>query len=113
MLIFGPEAALKAYLTRADKGHGVFTPALKEAAGKNPVTIAVNAARLPPDLLGQAPPPVQALLKAGLVQLSINPGTAPTIDLRVSYADAAAADEAEKGLNELVGMAKQELVRFR
>ncbi len=113
LLIFGPEAALKAYLTRADKGHGVFAAALKEAAGKNPVTIAVNATRLPPDLLGQVPPPVQALLKAGLVQLTVDPGTSPTIDVRVRYADAAAADEAEKGLKELVGMAKQELAKLR
>src|SRR5262249_18450693 len=37
----------------------------------------------------------------------------PTVDLRVSYADAAGADQAEKGLNEVLAMAREELTKFR
>jgi prepilin-type processing-associated H-X9-DG protein len=113
MLVFGPEPALKAYLSRGDKGNGVFAAVLKEAAGKNPITVAVNAALLPPDLLALAPPPARSLLKAGLVHLALGPGPSPTVDLRVSYADVAAADDAEKGLKEVLAMAREELTKFR
>jgi prepilin-type processing-associated H-X9-DG protein len=113
MLVFGPEAVLKSYLTRSEKGHGVFAAALKEAAGKNPITVAVNAAALPAELLAQTPPPARALLKAGLIQLSVEPGIAPTLDIRLGYEDAAAADSAEKSLKDLLGMAKQQLAEYR
>jgi prepilin-type processing-associated H-X9-DG protein len=113
MLIFGPPPALKAYLTRTDKSHGVFAAALKEAAGKSPATVAINTAKLPADFLADVPPPVRSLLKAGLVQVTIDAGKSPTIGLRIACADAAAADDAEKGLKELLAMATQEVGRFR
>src|SRR5262249_23738936 len=83
MLIFGPPADMKTYLPRTDRGNGVFAAALRDAGGKNPVSVAVNTSRLRGDFLGQLPPPVQSLLKSGLVKLAIDPGKSPTIDVRV------------------------------
>jgi len=113
LLIAGGEVDLKSYLTRREKAQGPLADALKVAAGAKPVTMAIDGAALPAELFAEVPPPVRALLRSAVVRVSVEPGNAPKIELRLHYADAKSADAAEAAMKESVASLRQLLDGFR
>jgi prepilin-type processing-associated H-X9-DG protein len=113
MVIFGPNEAMTAFLSQEKTGHVLFGPALREASGKA-FTSAVNADKLPdPQLLGQIPPPLQAILKNGLVQITADLEKSPTLAIRIQYPDSEAADRAEKAVKEAKELIRRSLADMR
>ncbi|MCI0681002.1 MAG: DUF1559 domain-containing protein [Gemmataceae bacterium] len=98
-LVFGPAPAVKAALAQAPARQGDLAPALLQAKDGKPLVVAVNLAvasqLVPPRALQQIPPPLEALLKARLATLTIDFENNGKIDLRLLYANAQQATDAE------------------
>jgi prepilin-type processing-associated H-X9-DG protein len=116
-LVFGPAAAVERALQQPPARQGDLSEALKQAREGKPLVAAVNVAALasllPPRALEQAPPPVQALAQARLATLTVDFGEENKIDLKLIYADAEQAAEAEQGAKAGVKMARAYLAQTR
>jgi prepilin-type processing-associated H-X9-DG protein len=93
-----PDSVRKLAIRPRAANEGPLAPALALAAGGKPFVAAINAAVLPAEALQHAPPQMQPfvpLLRAKLVTLVADFDKGTHLDLRLKYADAQAADDAE------------------
>ncbi|MGL6094930.1 MAG: DUF1559 domain-containing protein [Fimbriiglobus sp.] len=113
-LVIADPATLAEYLTWAPKDDGVLAPALPLAASK-PLTVAVNVPRipLPPGFPDEIPEDFRPLTKAQLVTLTIGFGKDPVIDVRATFADAAATADGEAALKRVLAFARAALTQPR
>src|SRR5262245_8906584 len=112
--LFGAVEAVKAMLEAGRKPAGALAPAVRlAAAGKHPFVAAANTGLIPAEALRDAPPPVQGLLKAKLVTMTVTVGRESVVDLGLRYADAKAAEEAEAAAKQGIEMARQMLPMAR
>jgi prepilin-type processing-associated H-X9-DG protein len=88
-------------------------PALALAAARTPVVAGANTSWLPAQAVAQAPPQLQPLLRAKLAMASVDLVRGTTIDVRLRYADARAASEAERAARAGLEMARQALAQGR
>jgi prepilin-type processing-associated H-X9-DG protein len=97
-------------------GDGPLAPALALAASGKPLVAAANAGMIPPEALRQAPPQVQPfipLFRAKLVTFVADFDKGTHLDLRLKYADARAAEEAEQAARAAIVMGRQHLAQVR
>jgi prepilin-type processing-associated H-X9-DG protein len=114
MVVFGPDKAMKAYLSGKKTNRKVFGPALREAAGGKEFAGAVNLAALPNDgALNEFPPQIQPLLKGCLIQISADLGSKSGVDIQFQYADAGAADRAEKAAKDAFDFVRHQTADLR
>ena len=97
---------------------GPLTPAIELANGTRPIVVGMNATSLPADgvnefLMSEIPEPLHPLFKAQSVTLSMDLDGDGHIHAKVSYADRAAADAAEKSLEVATEMAKALIAETR
>jgi prepilin-type processing-associated H-X9-DG protein len=117
-LALGTSAAVRTALTRGAARQGPLAEAVALANTGTPLVIAANASALPPDVLQRVPPPFQPLVQARLAVITVDLKEIGRIDVRLNYATADAAADAEQaaraGLKMARGMltgAKQELMK--
>lgn len=119
-LAFGPTGAIKAAVAKAPARQGDLSQAIRLAQDGKPLVVAVNVAvvsgLLPPQALQQIPPPFEALLKAKLATVTIDLEKNGKVDLRLTYANAQQANDAETAakagllqVRMLMGKGKEEL----
>lgn len=98
-LVFGPAEAVHRSLRKAPARQGDLAAALTQAQDGKPLVIAVNLATVsefvPARALQQIPPPFEALLKAKLATLTVDFENNGKIDMRLVYANAQQATDAE------------------
>src|SRR5439155_16359628 len=112
-LAVAPTAVLQTFLEAKPTGANPFAAALKEAAGKHQLTLAVNASLLPGEAIAGLTEPIQPLFRAKLTQLSIDIGKDLRADLRLQYGDEAQAKSGEVAAREGLKMAREALAKFR
>jgi uncharacterized protein DUF1559 len=121
-LVFGSTEAVQRALRQALGREGDMSPALKLAQSGKPMVVAVNTAALkslvPPQALQQVPLLLQPALEAKLATLTLDFEKNGRIDLRLVYANARQADDAEDAVKSgmkmarmLLGKAREELQR--
>jgi hypothetical protein len=115
-LVAGPAKGIEAFMAKAPgKGEGPLAAALAQASTKA-FTLAANikGMPIPPQAFDQVPPDLRPLAMAERAMLTIDLGVAdPVVELKVGYANEAAAGEAEKSLKAAVAMAKQAMAQPR
>lgn len=113
-ILIGTESGLKSYLSKPVAKDGPLAGALKLAATR-PMIAAANIAALPipPDALDQVPAEIRPILKAKLVVLSLDLGRGANIELRATYADEAAAKDAEAATRALIALGRKELAKLK
>ena len=114
------DALLKVYPKAAagasDAGPHPLKAALAAAAdGTKGLYAAVNVAKLPlpPDALAQIPEAFQPLAAAQTLTLSVSLAEIATVDLRLAYADGAAATAAEKSMRQGAEMLRKLIGQYR
>jgi hypothetical protein len=116
-LAFGPVDAIRRTLSRPPARQGDLTAALRQTQQGKPLVAAVNVAALagmlPPAALQQIPPPLQPLLKAKLATVSLDLEKNGQIDLRLIFADAQQAGDAEGAIKEGIKIGQMFLAKGR
>lgn len=116
-LAFGPVHSVHEALTKPAAATGDLAAALRQAHGGKPLVVAVNLARLtemvPPQALAQIPPPFQALTKAKLATFTIDLEKNGRVDLRLAYANAQQAEDAETAAKAGLLQARTFLAKYR
>jgi hypothetical protein len=115
-IVIGAGGSLNAYLAKAPAKAGPLAQALKLAAGGAKVLVAsgdVSALPIPPEAFEQVPAEVRPILKAKQLTLAVDLGADARLDLRAAYADAAAAEDAEKAVKALAELGRKELAKAK
>jgi hypothetical protein len=107
-LIAPAKAPAKVFAVSPAKATGPLGTALAQA-GTHKLTVAANTTLFPPGAVAQVPPPLQPLARAELFTLTADVASDVQFDLRVQYADADAAADAEKAARNGLEMARQQL----
>jgi prepilin-type processing-associated H-X9-DG protein len=111
LFAFGTPGAI-AKLTDRRPAEGPLAPALAIATGGKPFVAAGNTAWIPAEALQHAPPQIQPfvpLMRAKFATLVADFDNGTHLDLRMRYADARAADEAEEAAKNALSKARQGL----
>jgi hypothetical protein len=114
-VMIGMPDSFAAYFAKPVAKDGPLAGAIKLAASGKPMVAAANVAALPipKQLLDQLPAEARPLLKAQQVLLSVDLGPQARIDLKATYADAAAAAAAQKAVRALAEMGRKELAKLK
>jgi prepilin-type processing-associated H-X9-DG protein len=104
-----PALLVDAAKAKAGTPHPLTAALQLAAAGKKTMVVAANSALLPPQAIAEAPPPLQPLLKAKQVMLTMTVGKETQFDAQLRYADETAAADGERGARAGVEMARQML----
>ena len=115
-IVIGADGSLAHYLAKPPAADGPLTPALRLAASGTKVLVAsadISALPIPPDALEQVPADVRPILKAKQLTVAIDIGTDPRLDVRAAYADADAAQDAEKAVKALADLGRKELAKAK
>ncbi|MFL5342687.1 MAG: DUF1559 domain-containing protein [Gemmataceae bacterium] len=110
--VLGAIDPMRHYLGLPRDGAGPFASVLA-GAGKSQVVAVFNSSQLPPEGVGQLPPPLQPLARARLMQLSVNWDKDIRIDLKLTFADDAQAQAGEDAAKAGIEMVRQELAKAR
>ncbi len=120
LVVGAAEALRKAYPKGGEAAPGAgphpLAAALTAAAdGTKGLYAAVNVAKLPlpPDALAQLPEAFQPLAAARTLTLSVTLAEIATVDLRLAYADGAAATAAEKSMKQGAEMLRKLIAQYR
>jgi hypothetical protein len=114
-MMFSSRDGLVMYLGHAMPKEGEMSYGLKLAASGRPLVGSVNLSALPipPQLLGQLPPDVQALLKARHITASLDLGATAKVEVTAGYKNADDAMAAEKAIKSLAEFARRELAKVK
>jgi hypothetical protein len=114
-IVVGFDGSLDTYLARPVAKTGPMADAIQLAASGKPFVGCVNVAALPipKDAFTAVPPDVLPLLKAERVTVSMELGGDIKVNLAAGYANAAAAQDAEKGLKALADYGRKELAKVK
>jgi hypothetical protein len=112
-LALAPAGVMATFLEAKPSGANPFAAALKEAAGKHHVTVAVNASLLPGEAVAQLPEPLQPLARAKMARLSLDVGKELHLNVRLQYGDEAQAKSGEAAAREGIKMARDGLAQLR
>src|SRR5262245_19331795 len=115
-IVIGMENSLDTYLAKAPAKDGPLTSALKLASGGSKVMVAaadISALPIPPELLEEVPEDVRPILKAKQLTLAVDLGDNAQFDIRATYANAAAAQDAEKAVKALADLGRKELAKIK
>lgn len=105
---------LEAYFEKAVPREGPLASSLQLAATRPLVAAAnIKALPIPPEALQVVPNEFRPLLKAELVQVSLNLDAKAQLDARATYPDAAAAGDAETAMRALIARGRSELGKQR
>lgn len=115
-LVIGYDGALDFYLSKAPAKDGPLAAALKLAAAPNKVMVAsadITALPIPPDAFKEVPPEAAPILKAKQLTVAVDLGADARLDVRATYTDAAAAQDAEKAVKALAELGRKELAKTK
>ena len=115
-IVIGSEGSLNVYLTRPVAKTGPLAPALKLAAsGAKVMVVSADVSALPisKNLLSEIPAEVRPILQAKQLTFALDLGAEARLDVRAEYADAAAAQNAEKAVKVLAEIGRKELARMK
>ena len=114
-IVVGYGGSLNYYLSKEPAKDGPLAPAIKLAAsGKAVVASAdISALPIPPDALKDVPPEGRAILQAKQLTIAIDLGADARFDVRATYADVAAAQDAEKAVKALADLGRKELAKSK
>ncbi|HEY1192347.1 MAG TPA: DUF1559 domain-containing protein [Gemmata sp.] len=115
-IVIGYEGALDYYLSKAPAKDGPLAPAIKLAASPTKVMVAsadITALPLPPEAFKDVPPEALPILKAKQLTLAVDLGNDARFDVRAAYADATAAQDAEKAVKALAELGRKELAKLK
>ena len=111
-VLIGQAGSLEGYFARPPAKDGPLSGAIKLAATR-PVVAAANIAALPipAGALNEVPENVRPILKAELLMIALDLGEHAKLEVRASYKDGAAADDAEKAVRALVDLGRQQIAK--
>ncbi len=115
-LVLGFDGSLNAYLAKAPAKDGPLASAIKLANTGTKVMVAsadISALPIPPDALEQVPAEARPILKAKQFMIAVDLGKNSQLDLRATYADANAAEDAEKAIKALAELGRKELAKLK
>ena len=115
-IVLGTEGSLNHYLSKAPAKDGPLASPLKLTAGGAKVVVLagdISALPIPPEALESVPADVRPLLKAKQLTIAVDLGADARLDVRAAYADAAAAQDAEKAVKALAEVGRKELARMK
>jgi hypothetical protein len=115
-IVMGWDGSLNHYLAKAPTKDGPLSPALKLAAGGAKVLVAsadLSGLPIPESALSDIPAEARPILKAKRVTLAVDLGAEAQLDVRAGYADAAAAEDAEKAVKALAELGRKELGKLK
>jgi hypothetical protein len=115
-IVIGTEGSLNHYLAKAPAKTGPLAPALKLAGGGAKVMVAsadISALPIPENALDSIPADVRPILKAKQLTIAVDLGNDARLDLRAAYADATAAEDAEKAVKALAELGRKELAKAK
>jgi hypothetical protein len=116
LIVVGMAPAVAALLAKQPATDGPLAPALKLAGSGGGHLVAgvnVGALPIPPQAFDQVPPEVRPLLRARAVSLGLTIGEPTRFELRASYADDAAATDAEKAVKAAAEMGRKAIAEAR
>jgi hypothetical protein len=114
-IVVGGGGSLNAYLSKPVAKDGPLAAALKQAAGGKAAVACISVAALPipKDAMEGAPAELKPLLKAERLTVSVELGAGMKIDVAAGYADATAAQDAEKAVKALAELGRKELAKIK
>lgn len=116
MIVVGSPAAIRRLAKATPGATGALSPLLATAAANKPVVIGINSSLIPPDAFQSAPRelrPYLPILRAKLITLVMDFEKGTHIDLRLKYADARAAADADQAARAGIVMGRQFLAQGR
>ena len=115
-VVIGIEGSLDHYLAKPPAKDGPLAAALKLAADPNKVMVAsadISALPIPEDALKDVPAEARPILKAKQLTVAVDLGADARLDVRATYADDAAAQDAEKAIKALADVGRKELAKIK
>jgi len=114
-LVIGGAAAFKKFDAKASGPHPMRAALAAAADGTKGLYAAVSVAKLPlpPEALAQIPEAFQPLAAIDTLTVSVTLADAATVDVRLTYADAAAATAAEKSMRQGAEMLRKLIAQYR
>ncbi len=115
-IVVGVAGSLETYLAKAPAKDGPMAAALKLAASGTKVVVAsadISALPIPPDALKEVPTEARPIIMARQVTLAVDLGADARFDLRATYANEAAAQDAEKAVRALADLGRKELAKMK
>lgn len=115
-IVIGHDESLNLYLAKAPAKDGPLASAIKLAATGNKVLVAsadISALPIPQDALEDLPSEVRPILKAKQLTIAVDLGADARLDIRATYADADAAQNAEKAIKSLADQGRKELAKMK
>ena len=115
-IVIGAEGSLNAYLAKPVAKAGPLAAAIKLAGSGSKVMVAsadLSGLPIPEEAFKDVPPDARAVLKAKQLTLAVDLGADARFDVRATYADAEAAQDAEKAVKAAAEMGRQELAKMK
>ncbi len=115
-IVIGYDNSLNHYLAKAPAKDGPLASAIKLAANPTKVMVAsadISALPIPPDALKDIPPESLPILKAKQLTVAVDLGADARFDVRATYADATAAQDAEKAIKAIAELGRKELAKMK
>ena len=115
-IVLGMDGSLDHYLSKPVAKDGPLAPALKLAGGGTKVMVAsadISGLPIPPEAFKDVPPEALPILKAKQLTIAVDLGADARLDVRATYADVAAAQDAEKAVKALAELGRKELAKAK
>ncbi|MBN9119140.1 MAG: DUF1559 domain-containing protein [Planctomycetes bacterium] len=115
-IVLGVNGSLDHYLSKPVAKDGPLAASLKLAGSGTKVMVAsadISALPIPPDALKDVPPDARDILKAKQLTVAVDLGADARLDVRAAYADAEAAQNAEKAVKALAEIGRKELAKSK
>ncbi|QJW92691.1 DUF1559 family PulG-like putative transporter [Frigoriglobus tundricola] len=115
-IVIGVDGSLNAYLAKPVAKTGPLAAALKLAGSGSKVLVAsadLSGLPIPEEAFKDVPPEARAILKAKQLTLAVDLGADARFDIRATYADADAAQDAEKSVKAAAELGRKELAKMK
>ena len=115
-IVIGYDHSLDHYLAKAPAKDGPLASAIRLAASPTKVMVAsadISALPIPEGALKDVPPEALPILKAKQLTVAVDLGADARFDVRATYADVAAAQDAEKAIKALAELGRKELAKMK
>ncbi len=115
-IVIGVDGSLNAYLAKPVAKTGPLAAAIKLAGAGSKVMVAsadLSGLPIPEEAFKDVPQEARAILKAKQLTLAVDLGADARFDVRATYADADAAQNAEKAVKAVAELGRQELAKMK
>ncbi len=115
-IVIGTGGSLNAYLSKPVAKTGPLAAALKLAGGGTKVMVAsadISGLPIPEEAFKDVPAEARPILRAKQLTVAVDLGADARFDIRATYADEAAAQDAEKAVKALAELGRKELAKMK